>query len=123
MTVYTLLLSDHGYNRPPLSLNDRMHWAAAGKIKRALADVVGWLAIGHQLPMNVDHATLTLAWNPAVHRSRDDDNPMASLKVCADALVRYGLVADDDIAHVTRKVEIGPVIPGGRLALLIEVNP
>lgn len=109
------------YVAPPLSLNDRMHWAQASRLKIQLKADVYTLAMHHKLPKNVDQVRVTLVWLPKDRRRRDTDNPTATLKVCIDALKDYGLVADDDSTHVTSSCEIGNPQPGGALLLKVDV--
>lgn len=113
------------YARPPLSLNDsgrtRGAAIARAKIKREVRSNVVAAATLAGLPKGVDHVTVTLHWRPAVRRTRDTDNAMATLKPAADALtphrpaslspkgrvvpalIGYGMVADDDPAHMTKR--------------------
>ena len=113
------------YARPPLSLNDggrtRGAALARARIRREVRGHVVTAATLAGLPRGVDHVTVTLHWRPAVRRTRDTDNTVATLKPAADALtpgrparisakgkqlpglVGYGMVADDDPAHMTKR--------------------
>lgn len=113
------------YHRPPLSLNDggrtRGAAIARAKVKREIRAAVVAAATLARLPKDVDHVTVTLHWRPDVRRTRDTDNPIATLKPACDALtphrpagispkgrkvhslIGYGMVADDDPAHMTKR--------------------
>ncbi|MEU3013362.1 hypothetical protein [Nocardia asteroides] len=113
------------YERPPLSLNDsgrtRGAAIARAKVKREIRSNVVAAATLAGLPKDVAHVTVTLHWRPAVRRTRDTDNPVATLKPACDALtparaarlspkgrtvpalIGYGMVADDDPAHMTKR--------------------
>lgn len=98
-----------GYTSPPLSENQRLHWAAKHRIGQQLRNDVLLLARAAKLPRNLGRVEIVWHWQPTVRRRRDDDNPTPSLKVARDALVAYGLVADDDSEHVRSGCVIEPV--------------
>lgn len=109
------------YASPPLSLNDRMHWARTQGIKNQLQSDVIVLALLKKLPKGCAKADITLVWHPSVKRRRDSDNPFPTVKAAVDALVKYGLVADDSSDIVTTRVLIGDLRSPARLLLQIEV--
>ena len=98
-----------GYNSPPLSLNQRAHWAETRSAAQKLAGEVIRSANVVKLPKGLERVHVTLHWAPAVERQRDDDNPAPTVKAAADALVRYGLVTSDDHRVMTRSVQIHAV--------------
>lgn len=108
------------YQRPPLSLNKRMHWAAERHIKDDLQNAVGWLLKGHKVPA-LDEATIWLEWTPGVARRRDTDNMELTRKACIDQIVDSGLIPDDTPEYVQRPENvILPVQRGlGKLTLVI----
>lgn len=112
---------DLPYAWPPLSLNDRLHWAARRRIAVKFADDVTWLAKGARLPTGLDRVGIVLHWQVRDKRRRDTDNPMASVKVAVDALTRYGLVPDDDSEHVTSGVVIA-YVPARPTQLYLEIT-
>lgn len=103
------------WDRPPLSMNDRMTGpqrdAAIAKVRRD----AGWIARAARLGHH-QHVTVALHYQPARRGRRDADNLVATLKPVADALVDARLVDDDDPAHMTKLMP--PVIdapaPGQR---------
>jgi Holliday junction resolvase RusA-like endonuclease len=107
MKTWTIPLP--GYTTPPLSQNRRQHWAAERKIKQQLQGVVIQWAQAVKLPKGRQKVTITLHWEPSVERRRDVDNYFDTVKPCVDALVRYGLCADDDHRIVLPQVKIHPV--------------
>ena len=78
-----------GHTRPPLSLNQRGHWAKFHHIKRELRAVCAILTrdacrrAGVQFtpPVRID-----LVWVVTDNRRRDADNPAATRKVCVDGV-------------------------------------
>ena len=102
MTSQVLWVIRLPWRTPPLSLNDRGHWAAkAARTARVRRDVVA-LAAAHRLPTGLDRVRVHLVYVPRDRRRRDTDNLVATLKPICDALAAgtgkhpgYGLVADD----------------------------
>lgn len=106
LPVYVLPL---GYERPPLSLNDRTHWRRKAKVVRELRTRVAWRARS----LNVEqwpHVHVQLTYVPPDRRSRDADNLVATLKPALDALTQVGrdrgwpatpMVPDDTPEHVS----------------------
>lgn len=82
------------YTSPPLSLNQRGHWATkARRIKNTRRDV-GWTLRAQNLtPFHRVRAQL--GYVPRDNRHRDTDNLVATLKAVCDAIVDAGLVPDD----------------------------
>lgn len=107
------------YASPPLSLNDRMHWARANWWKQCIRADAHTLALAERLPLGLTRVEIALHYQPSTKRSRDEDNMFATLKPAIDGLVQYGLVADDDSAHVTSRCVIEPVAKPARLWLTI----
>ncbi len=109
------------YERPPLSLNSRMHYRKEAQWKRQIKDDVQWLARLHRLPKNdLRRVLIQLVWTPSVKRPRDTDNPTATLKPAIDGLVAYGLVPDDNKDIVESGCIIREVVPHrGALELVI----
>ena len=120
MTVYEIPTS---YHRPPLSMNDRPHWARRAKIARDLRTEGYRIGLAHRLPRGCDHARITLVYCPPDARQRDEQNLHASLKHFVDGLVGdYGLCPNDTHVHVQTACEIGPVSKPGRVLLRIETE-
>lgn len=99
MSTYRI---DLPYATPPLSMNDRGHWATKARLTASVRRDILSLARFHRLPRNVAHASIQLHYRPRDRRRRDTDNLVATLKPCCDALAAgtarnpgYGLVPDD----------------------------
>lgn len=109
------------YDKPPLSLNSRMHFRKEAQWKRQIKDDVGWLARAAKLPRNeLRRVLIQLVWTPSMKRDRDTDNPTATLKPAIDGLVRYGLVPDDNRDVVESNCIIRSHVSGrGKLELVI----
>lgn len=91
------------YPRPPLTMNDRKHWREKAKLTRLMRQTASWQARAARLPADLPHVTVALTWVVSDRRRRDGGENLApTYKALLDGLVDYGLVADDDPAHVTR---------------------
>lgn len=80
------------YAKPPLSMNDRMHWRAKAKITAAIRAHVAEEA--QALPA-CSASEVWLHYVPRDARRRDADNLVPILKACCDGLVDAGVVPDD----------------------------
>lgn len=120
--MFTMPLS---FSKPPLNLNDRMHWARKAQRSRLLRDEAAVRARSMRLPKHAPHVTITFHYQPRDNRRRDASNLIATVKPLVDGLVDYGLVVDDCAPYVTERM---PVIhsaikgEGGRCWLEIEVD-
>ena len=93
------------YTKPPLSLNDRMHWRKkAGITKKVRAGV---FLDAESIPV-LGWATVELHYVPRDRRRRDRDNLVATLKPCMDGLVDAGVIPDDTPEYLTWTVHIDP---------------
>lgn len=107
------------YLRPPLSANDRMHWAQKARITREIRQTACVLAKHHKAP-TTDRLVVTLHYRPRVQRRRDSLNLLATLKPLVDGLVDSKIVEDDDHVHVSTPE---PVIhPPGEPAMWLELD-
>lgn len=111
--------------KPPLTLNQRLHYHDKGKRTATVRSSVN-LAMRHQRPRHigpVDHVTVQLHYATGDHRRRDTDNLVPTMKPAVDGLVDAGLVVDDDPTHITT---IMPVIHHGpgkrRLWLTVHIT-
>jgi len=95
------------YKSPPLSLNDRMHWAQKARITKELRT----LAYVHarKIP-DLVRCHVELVWYVNDRRRRDSDNPFPTLKALADGLVDAEIVEDDthDLMRKTVRIEYVP---------------
>lgn len=110
------------YQRPPLSLNGRLHHMARYRITQQIKADAHLLAVAARLPKGCQRIAVTLVYEPPDRRRRDIDNLFATIKPAVDGLVAYGLVPDDDSRHVTTACRVGDIVHGGRLSLVIEVE-
>lgn len=65
--------------RPPLSANQRHHWAVRQQLTRDIRTTTAWLAKQARIPA-AEHITVTLVWAPGDLRRRDADNAVPTLK-------------------------------------------
>jgi crossover junction endodeoxyribonuclease RusA len=80
------------YDRPPLTANQRLHWAAKAKLTRELRG--GAAATTAHVP-SMELCQVELTWFVTDKRRRDVDNLMPTLKALCDGLVDSGIVPDD----------------------------
>ena len=90
------------YDRPPLSLNDRTHWAKANPHRQALRRAGALLSRSTGIPRNLPHIHTRLHYVPADNRRRDEDNLIATAKPLWDGLVDAGIVQDDNSRYMTK---------------------
>lgn len=101
------------WQRPPLTMNDRPHWREKAKQTRLMRQAASWQARAARLPADLPHVTVGLTWVVNDRRRRDGGENLApTFKALLDGLVDYGLVADDDPAHVTRGPSVIAYRPG-----------
>lgn len=97
------------WTSPPLSMNDRGHWASKANKTRATREATMWAAKTARLPRAVHHVTVQLHYRPRDNRRRDTDNLVATLKPICDALAAgttknpgYGIVPDDTPQYMSK---------------------
>jgi crossover junction endodeoxyribonuclease RusA len=108
--------------KPPLSQNDRDERTRGGarKIADAKAEARWAVRAGRVTP--VDRAEVTLHYRVPDRRRRDADNLAVVLKVCQDALVLEGVLADDSWTHIPAATcRIHP--PDGPPAMWLTLTP
>lgn len=86
------------WNSPPLTANQRLHWAKRATITREVRQTTCLLA--RKAPHG-DRLVVTLHYRPAMRRVRDRHNLWPTVKACVDGLVDAGIVPDDDSEHVS----------------------
>ncbi|MGB8386139.1 MAG: hypothetical protein WCG47_33720 [Dermatophilaceae bacterium] len=80
--------------RPPLSLNDRLHWQARRRLTVQVRQAAAVLARHHRIPA-MSRCEVRLLYAPRDGRVRDEDNLAATLKPLCDGLVDACVVPDD----------------------------
>lgn len=90
------------FPNPPLTLNQRMHWAQKADKTRAIRQEAALKAKPFRRHFEGQFFEIELHWQPRDNRRRDEENPIPTLKALADGLVDAGL-ADDDTPQDMRK--------------------
>ncbi|MCI2421490.1 hypothetical protein MOQ72_29055 [Saccharopolyspora sp. K220] len=116
-TTYRLVLP---YLRPPLTANQRQHWARKAKLTRAVRHTTATLARAERIPP-LGRCTVSLVWTVTNRRRRDADNLVPTLKACADGLVDAEIVADDVPELMTKQMP--EIVLGERVGLVLIVEP
>lgn len=94
------------YTRPPLSLNQRHHWAQRRTIANQLAADVKNMLTANRAPRGLTKVGIHLNWLPIQQRNRDSDNAFATIKVIQDACVAWGVISGDTHQQVSSSVQI-----------------
>lgn len=94
-------LIDLPYLRPPLSANQRVHWAVRAKATNDVRQRTAWLIRAARVP-RLGRVEIQLGYTPPDRRRRDTDNLVPTLKPVADAVVDAGVVPDDTPDWVTK---------------------
>ncbi len=113
---------DLPYTKPPLSLNDRLHWATKARLVSRIRTYVDVESTCTRLP-KAESAVITLHYRPRDRRRRDKDNLFATLKPCIDGLVDAGVLPADHGNHVDPRVELHEPEKGQPGALWLTVEP
>ena len=92
------------YQKPPLSLNDRMHWRKKAKIAKEIRTYVYEECV-EAVPV-CGAAFVELHYVPRDARRRDRDNLVPTLKHAIDGMVDAGVVEDDDHTHMDWRIII-----------------
>jgi len=111
-------------DKPPLSANDRLHWAAKNRRVQDIKDAIGWRVRQNKIP-RMEHVTVQLMFQPQDRRRRDPSNLMPTQKAAVDGLVAAGVVVDDTPAYVEEKIPAVLDRDGGprRMWLVVEWTP
>lgn len=113
------LLINLPWTQPPLTANQRMHWAKKARITREVRDTATVLARHHKAP-HTDRLVVSLHYRPKDKRRRDTINLTSLQKVLVDGIVSAGVIDDDDHLHVSTPE---PVIhPPGEPRLWLELD-
>lgn len=116
--TYTLTFP---WPRPPLSANDRLHWARKSRLTKEIRTTAFMLARNGRIPA-MGCCQVQLVWTVTDRRRRDSDNTYPTFKAMCDGLVDAGVVPDDTPEFM---VKLAPVIlhePGGtgRVELTVQ---
>lgn len=110
------------WERPPLTENQRMHWALKARVTKDVRLTARLLTarLGRQ-----NRVRVTLTWIVADKRRRDEDNLVATLKACCDGIVDAGVVPDDTPEFMVKMMPVIEYRPGARprMTLTVEPNP
>lgn len=87
----------------PLSLNDRLHWAARASAVDRVKSITRNAVMAAEVPQ-LDHVHVEMHFRPKTNRFRDIDNTVATLKVAIDALHHRDTR--------TPPVPYDPIVPG-----------
>lgn len=109
------------WQRPPLSANDRMHWATKARTTRMIRDLAAISARKAEIPA-VEHVNVRLVWVVSDRRRRDTDNTYPTFKAMCDGLVDAGIVPDDTPEYMTKLAPVIRYEQGGTARVELEVT-
>jgi crossover junction endodeoxyribonuclease RusA len=112
------------WTTPPLSLNERTHWARKARTTREVRQITQWLAQSHRIPPR-RRIAVRLLYTPRDLRRRDADNLTPVLKAVCDGLVDAGVVPDDTPDYMLKVMP--EILPADhrdpRLEVWIDLDP
>ena len=113
-----------GWDRPPLSLNDRQHHHAKAKAYAQAVEDARWCIRRDRPRVDSLPVAVALHWRVPDRRRRDPDNLAGTLKACLDALVAESVIPDDGWQYVRRvSCEIHPPDGDAAMWLTLEGTP
>ncbi|WP_179580575.1 hypothetical protein [Glaciibacter psychrotolerans] len=98
------------YPRPPVTANQRLHWAHKAKLTRSVRDATAKLA--HRIP-ELGKCRVELTWFVTTKARRDADNIVPTLKAMCDGLVDAGVVTDDTPDLMVKVMPVIEYVKGG----------
>ena len=108
------------WKSPPLSLNQRMHWAVKARLTKQVRLVGFAKARASKIP-DLEKCSVELVWFVNTKHRRDTINPMLTLKALVDGLVDAEVIPDDSHEYVQTQVRIEYVPKSVRQAGLVLV--
>ncbi len=100
--LYTIPLT---FTKPPLNMNQRMHWAQKAKITKAIRHEAMVRCRATRI-RKANHITVQLHYQPRDNRRRDASNLMPTQKALVDGIVDAGIVPDDTPQYVTETIPL-----------------
>ncbi|MFT4088275.1 MAG: RusA family crossover junction endodeoxyribonuclease [Gordonia sp. (in: high G+C Gram-positive bacteria)] len=102
MTAPILIVVD--VPRPEMTANDqrRWHWSKVRTAKARMETHVRTAAKRAKVPRQHEPVDLAVTWFPPDRRHRDGDSLGPFVKAAQDALVKAGVLVDDDSRYVRR---------------------
>lgn len=110
------------WTRPPMMANDRRHYREHAKVKAQVLTEARW-SIRAAKPRPIVGAEIVLWWRVPDRRRRDADGGEPTKKTVIDALVKEGVLPEDNWVHVPRSwCEIHPPEKGMPAAMWLEIR-
>lgn len=112
------------FKSPPLTSNQRLHWAPKKDLTREIRQMTAYKAKWNLQPM--PRCEVELVWYVTTKHRRDADNVVPTLKAMCDGLVDAGVVPDDTpdlmVKKMPRIVYIGPGLKTTAQYMELHVN-
>lgn len=113
---------DLPYKMPPLTLNQRLHWATKARRTKDLRLLAKLSA--RKWP-DMEKCQVELVWFVPTRHRRDVDNLVPTLKALCDGLVDAEVVPDDTPEFMVKlmpRIEYAPGVPGSMRLYVKEVE-
>lgn len=110
---------DLPWTQPPLTANQRMHWAEKARVT---SFVRRYAAILARKAPRTERLVVTLHYQPKQQRRRDRHNLWPTVKALVDGIVDAGIVPDDDTEHVSTPEPVIHAPNGDRPAMWLELH-
>lgn len=96
------------YARPPLTMNQRIHWRTRAKLTKDIRQATALLA--RRIP-DLGRCEVGLTWFVTDRRVRDADNLVPTLKAMCDGLVDAGVARDDRPEFMVKRMPEIVLVP------------
>ena len=110
------------WKAPPLSLNQRMHWAVKSRLTKEVRLIAKVKA--RHIP-DLEKCSVELLWFVNTKHRRDTDNPVLTLKALCDGLVDAEVVPDDTSEYMHKlpvRIVYRPKVAAGMHLIVSEVE-
>ena len=108
------------WDRPPLTANQRMHWAPKAELTRFVRN---WARRSFANVTFEKHPIVVeMTWYVGDRRRRDSDNAVSTLKPLADGLVDAGVVPDDTPEYMDKRMPQIVYRPGQPAQIVLTVR-
>ena len=117
MTAYAI--HTFPWPSPPLTMNQRLHWAAKAKLTAMVREAAALKLRGFP---PVHRVEVTLTWVVRTKHRRDAENPIPTLKALCDGIVDAGVVLDDVPELMTKHMPVIRYDPTVEAHMILEVE-
>lgn len=110
------------WTKPPLSANQRLHWAQRARVVKEVRTISKYLALSKKVG-ELNHIIVRLHYVPRDKRRRDPSNMMPTQKALLDGLVDAKVVPDDCPPYVIEWMPVVETPDGKNARMYLEIIP